>query len=88
MRQALNNLQSTANGFGKITGENVFKVCDEPHPLLIKDMLQLCISGDVHKSCKVSIVVHTAFLILYTVCFIIFHYFIDHTKIVGSWLCC
>ncbi|XP_026463146.1 replication factor C subunit 2-like isoform X1 [Ctenocephalides felis] len=53
MRQALNNLQSTANGFGKITGENVFKVCDEPHPLLIKDMLQLCISGDVHKSCKI-----------------------------------
>lgn len=56
MRQALNNLQSTANGFDTINGENVFKVCDEPHPLLIKDMLHLCVSGDVHKSCKVNIV--------------------------------
>ncbi|KAG5673978.1 hypothetical protein PVAND_003974 [Polypedilum vanderplanki] len=53
MRQALNNLQSTANGFGKITSENVFKVCDEPHPLLVQDMLQHCINGDIHKSYKI-----------------------------------
>jgi DNA polymerase III delta prime subunit len=26
MRQALNNLQSTFNGFGHVSGENVFKV--------------------------------------------------------------
>lgn len=53
MRQALNNLQSTANGFGKITSENVFKVCDEPHPLLVEDMLKNCIEGDIHKSYKI-----------------------------------
>lgn len=53
MRQALNNLQSTANGFGRITGENVFKVCDEPHPMLIQDMLQHCIQNDIHKAYKI-----------------------------------
>lgn len=53
MRQALNNLQSTYNGFGIVSAVNVFKVCDEPHPMLIKDMLNNCISGDVRKAYKV-----------------------------------
>ena len=47
MRQALNNLQSTHNGFGHVNGENVFKVCDEPHPLLVKEMLEKCSVGDI-----------------------------------------
>ncbi|KAI1285849.1 Replication factor C subunit 2 [Halotydeus destructor] len=42
MRQALNNLQSTFDGFDNVTSENVFKVCDEPHPLLIRQLLQMC----------------------------------------------
>ncbi|XP_046744692.1 replication factor C subunit 2 [Diprion similis] len=50
MRQALNNLQSTHNGFGHVNGENVFKVCDEPHPLLVKEMLELCSKGNIDKS--------------------------------------
>lgn len=53
MRQALNNLQSTYNGYATITSNNVFKVCDEPHPLLIKDMLQHCVQGDLRKAFKV-----------------------------------
>jgi replication factor C subunit 2/4 len=53
MRQALNNLQSTYNGFGIVNAANVFKVCDEPHPMLIKDMLNSCISGDLRKAFKV-----------------------------------
>lgn len=53
MRQALNNLQSTASGFGTITGANVFKVCDEPHPMLIQDMLQHCSRNDIHKAYKI-----------------------------------
>ncbi|XP_018572425.1 replication factor C subunit 2 [Anoplophora glabripennis] len=52
MRQALNNLQSTHNGFGEVNSENVFKVCDEPHPVLIKDMLLSCINGDIRKAYK------------------------------------
>jgi replication factor C subunit 2/4 len=53
MRQALNNLQSTANGFGRITSENVFKVCDEPHPILVQEMLEHCVNGDIHSAYKI-----------------------------------
>ena len=42
---ALNNLQSTHEGFGFVKSENVFKVCDEPHPVMVKDMLTYCTEG-------------------------------------------
>lgn len=54
MRQALNNLQSTHNGFGEVNSQNVFKVCDEPHPMLIKEMLKNCVEGDIRKAYKVT----------------------------------
>jgi len=44
MRQALNNLQSTFGGYGLINQENVFKVCDQPHPLLVKTIVANCLS--------------------------------------------
>jgi replication factor C subunit 2/4 len=50
MRQALNNLQSTYAGFGHVNATNVFKVCDEPHPLLIKEMLNHCVSTDINNA--------------------------------------
>lgn len=50
MRQAINNLQATKHGFGLVTQENVFKVCDEPHPLAIKAMIAACAEGDVNKA--------------------------------------
>uniref|UniRef100_A0A023F8X5 Replication factor C subunit 2 n=1 Tax=Triatoma infestans TaxID=30076 RepID=A0A023F8X5_TRIIF len=53
MRQALNNLQSTVNGFNHVNSENVFKVCDEPHPLLVKEMLMHCVAVDIHKSYQI-----------------------------------
>ena len=53
MRQALNNLQSTFEGFGLVKSENVFKVCDEPHPLLVKDMLTHCTDGKFDQAYKV-----------------------------------
>nr|XP_040581883.1 replication factor C subunit 2-like [Lepeophtheirus salmonis] len=53
MRQALNNLQSTHDGFGQIDSKNVFKVCDEPHPLLVKDMLSNCTEGKIDEAYKV-----------------------------------
>lgn len=53
MRQALNNLQSTFNGFGHVSSDNVFKVCDEPHPVMIEEMLQYCIKGDISNAYKV-----------------------------------
>lgn len=39
MRQAINNLQSTVSGFGFVNSENVFKVVDQPHPLVVKQMI-------------------------------------------------
>ncbi|XP_029912412.1 replication factor C subunit 2 [Myripristis murdjan] len=53
MRQALNNLQSTHSGFGYINSENVFKVCDEPHPLLVKSMLGKCVEGHIDEAYRV-----------------------------------
>lgn len=55
MRQGLNNLQSTVQGFGHVNSENVFKVCDEPHPMLIKDMLNHCSKGNIDEAYLVSL---------------------------------
>lgn len=44
MRQAINNLQSTHDGFETITEENVFKVCDEPPPVVIQGIIQSCLN--------------------------------------------
>ena len=32
---------------------SVFQVCDEPHPLLIKDMLSHCVNGEIDEAYKV-----------------------------------
>ena len=47
MRQAINNLQSTHSGFGFVSGDNVFKVCDQPHPLIVQTMLRHCVKGNI-----------------------------------------
>jgi replication factor C subunit 2/4 len=47
MRQAINNLQSTWSGFGFVSGESVFKVCDQPHPIIIQKMMQACGNGNI-----------------------------------------
>lgn len=47
MRQAINNLQSTAAGFGLVSGDNVFKVVDSPHPIKVQAMLKACHLGRV-----------------------------------------
>lgn len=47
MRQAINNLQSTVSGFGFVNGENVFKVVDSPHPLVVQTMLKACLEKNI-----------------------------------------
>lgn len=47
MRQAINNLQSTVAGFSLVNGENVFKIVDSPHPLVVKKMLLKAANGDI-----------------------------------------
>ncbi|KAI2603705.1 DNA replication factor C-like protein [Hypoxylon sp. NC1633] len=47
MRQAINNLQSTHAGFDFVSGDNVFKVVDSPHPIKVQAMLKACYEGNV-----------------------------------------
>lgn len=51
MRQAINNLQSTVAGFGFVNDTNVFKIVDQPHPLIIKKILSACVNDrDIEKA--------------------------------------
>ena len=47
MRQAINNLQSTHSGFGFVSADNVFKVCDQPHPITVQAIIRACTKGDI-----------------------------------------
>jgi replication factor C subunit 2/4 len=47
MRQAINNLQATHSGYGLVDRENVFKVCDQPHPVLVTTILTACRDSDL-----------------------------------------
>ncbi|VDO22538.1 unnamed protein product [Brugia timori] len=47
MRQALNNLQCTVVGFNNVTADNVFRVCDEPHPQMVMQIIEHCVHGKV-----------------------------------------
>ena len=50
MRQALNSLQATANGFGLINQDNVFKVCDQPHPMLVTSIIGKCMEAKIDEA--------------------------------------
>lgn len=55
LRQAINNLQSIADGYGEVTYKNVFTICDEPHPMYLKPMIQFCIDGNFDKAfCQIE----------------------------------
>ncbi|WFD33964.1 replication factor C subunit 4 [Malassezia cuniculi] len=47
LRQAVNNLQSTWTGLGFVSPDNVFVVCDQPHPIIVRTMLEACAKGDI-----------------------------------------
>ncbi|KAG7304652.1 replication factor C subunit 4 [Plutella xylostella] len=53
LRSALNNLQATAQGSGHVSPDNVFKVCDEPHPIMVRAMLEACTRQDIHEAYKI-----------------------------------
>jgi replication factor C subunit 2/4 len=50
MRQAINNLQSTSAGFGFVSGDNVFRVVDSPHPVKVQAMIKCCNDGKVDEA--------------------------------------
>jgi hypothetical protein len=53
MRQAINNLQSTWAGFGFVSGDNVFRVVDSPHPIKIQAMIKACWEGKVDAALEI-----------------------------------
>lgn len=52
LRNALNNLQATQSGFGHINQANVFKVCDQPHPTTVKNIIDACLNGKTNDAVK------------------------------------
>ena len=50
MRQAINNLQSTVAGSGFVSGDNVFKVVDSPHPIKVQAMIKACHDSKVDEA--------------------------------------
>lgn len=50
LRKAINNLQLTYNGYTKITSENVYRLCDKPHPLVIQNIFLACRDKDIKKA--------------------------------------
>lgn len=53
MRQAINNFQATHAGFKYVTDDNVFKVCDQPHPEVARKILQFCEEGNLAEADKI-----------------------------------
>lgn len=45
MRHALNGLQASHSGFGHVGRDQVFKVCDRPHPGIVRTIIDACING-------------------------------------------
>ena len=47
LRVAVNSLQATFYGFNVVNEENVIKVCDQPPPVVAKQIVQCCVSKDM-----------------------------------------
>lgn len=43
-------MQATHSGFGIVSQENVFKVCDQPHPLLIAKIVESCLATNLDEA--------------------------------------
>lgn len=50
LRQAINNMQSTFSGFGYISPDNVYRVCDQPHPTIITSIIDCCLQGKLDEA--------------------------------------
>jgi replication factor C subunit 2/4 len=47
IRQAINNLEATYNSYNMITEENVYKLCYQPHPNTVINLIQKCASRNL-----------------------------------------
>ena len=53
IRQAINNLEAIYYGFNKITEDNINKLCHQPNPDTIIDLIQSCANRDTKKSINI-----------------------------------
>lgn len=53
LRQAINNLQITYNGYINVTPENVYKLCDTPHPVIIEQIFISCYKKNIREALKI-----------------------------------
>jgi replication factor C subunit 2/4 len=47
IRQAINNLEATHNSYEIITEKNVYKLCYQPHPTVLIQMIQKCVNKNL-----------------------------------------
>lgn len=50
MRQAINNFQATVAGFSFVSAENVYRVCDSPHPAAVEAIIQSAKNGQMDRA--------------------------------------
>lgn len=50
MRQAINNLQLTFTSYKQVTIDDVYKICNRPHPITVKEMIMCCKNGQFKES--------------------------------------
>lgn len=52
LRKAINNLQTSYKGHSLVNQENVFRICDQPHPLIVIRIVEECILGNIEEACN------------------------------------
>lgn len=58
MRQILNNLQIVHIGFGKITVDNIKKICNIPDIAIIQQIIESCIKKDAHTAQELIMILY------------------------------
>lgn len=53
LRKSINNLQLVFNGYKDIIPENVFKLCDKPHPMIIQNIFIACSKKDIKSALEI-----------------------------------
>ena len=51
LRQGINQLEAVYNGFQEITTESVNRLCDQPDPVLVRDIIQSCQDDQYEEAC-------------------------------------
>lgn len=50
IRQCMNFLEGIYYGYGELNKENVYKICDQPQPVLIINIIKACLSNNINQA--------------------------------------